>query len=96
MRAGTHIFFTNPHSPTRSLLVSCKEIYHVNNQIVFRGDLSEGRTASQLTLASGAEWTHGIARYSNILFFNQVNLLKVFGAPERASVASIFAPDSWL
>ncbi|MDQ1262377.1 MAG: hypothetical protein QG575_1558 [Euryarchaeota archaeon] len=33
---------------------------------------SEDRTASQLALAPGSEWTHGITTYSNILFFNQV------------------------
>ena len=42
-------------------------------QDYFIGEIqSKGKTASQFTLASGAEWTHGITIYSNILFFIQV------------------------
>jgi hypothetical protein len=34
---------------------------------------SEDWTASQLILASGAEWTLGITSYSNVLSFSQVS-----------------------
>jgi len=68
-RAGIHIFFTNPHSPTRSSIIIH---FKINSNLSKREIQSEGRTASQLTLAPGSEWTHGITTYSNVLFFNQV------------------------
>jgi len=40
--------------------------------MVYFGEIQcEGWIASQLTLASGAEWTHGITPYSNVLSFKQ-------------------------
>jgi len=77
-RAGIHIFFTNPHSPTRSSI-----IIHFKIVVIYpeREIQSEGRTASQLTLAPGSEWTQWNKPFIPIYFsLIKLYLLKVFGA----------------